>query len=117
MTTLGMVSPTGGRDTTLDRMMDTGLNCSDFDVVCLAGIFSHTGAYLYNAADPFVGYLDYDDFVRAIKNFDMNKISKEVEFDVDDEILMEVGTCWTVHFGLYHGCSGICSFIFSFFVL
>ncbi|CAA9990378.1 serine/threonine protein phosphatase 7, putative [Plasmodium knowlesi strain H] len=36
------------------------------------------------------GYLDYDDFVRAIKNFDMNKISKEVEFDVDDEILMEL---------------------------
>ncbi|EUD65899.1 protein phosphatase [Plasmodium inui San Antonio 1] len=36
------------------------------------------------------GYLDYDDFVRAIKNFDMNKISQEVEFDVDDEILMEL---------------------------
>ncbi|SBT45440.1 serine/threonine protein phosphatase 7, putative [Plasmodium ovale wallikeri] len=36
------------------------------------------------------GYLDYDDFVKAIKNFDMNKISKEVEFEVDDGILMEI---------------------------
>ncbi|SBT78839.1 serine/threonine protein phosphatase 7, putative [Plasmodium ovale] len=36
------------------------------------------------------GYLDYDDFVKAIKNFDMNKISKEVEFEVDDGILMEL---------------------------
>ncbi|CZT99939.1 serine/threonine phosphatase [Plasmodium falciparum IGH-CR14] len=36
------------------------------------------------------GYLDYNDFVKAIKNFDMNKISKEVEFEVDDDILMEL---------------------------
>ncbi|GAW82989.1 serine/threonine protein phosphatase 7 [Plasmodium gonderi] len=36
------------------------------------------------------GYLDYEDFVRAIKNFDMNKISKDVDFEVDDEILMEL---------------------------
>ncbi|ETW59019.1 hypothetical protein PFMC_05207 [Plasmodium falciparum CAMP/Malaysia] len=43
------------------------------------------------------GYLDYNDFVKAIKNFDMNKISKEVEFEVDDDILME-GKITSIHF-------------------
>ncbi|CRH03910.1 serine/threonine protein phosphatase, putative [Plasmodium relictum] len=36
------------------------------------------------------GYLDYNDFVKAIKTFDMNKISKEVDFEVNDNILLEL---------------------------
>ncbi|VWU50431.1 serine/threonine protein phosphatase 7, putative, partial [Hepatocystis sp. ex Piliocolobus tephrosceles] len=36
------------------------------------------------------GYLNYDDFVRAIKSFDIDKISKEVEFEIDDEMLLEI---------------------------
>ncbi|CRG95746.1 serine/threonine protein phosphatase, putative [Plasmodium gallinaceum] len=36
------------------------------------------------------GYLDYNDFVKAIKTFDIKKISKEVNFEVNDSILLEL---------------------------
>ncbi|SCM04680.1 serine/threonine protein phosphatase 7, putative [Plasmodium chabaudi chabaudi] len=36
------------------------------------------------------GYLDYADFVKAIKSFDMKKINKEAGFEVNDEILLEL---------------------------
>lgn len=36
------------------------------------------------------GYLKYEDFVAAIKNFDIVKMSKEVGFEITDEILLKL---------------------------